>query len=113
MEEPATQDIRGVYVVTWLLRAMGQPDRPASATRGAAARLAPRRGAHRRDLDKDGRYDDDAAVTLMDAWWPELVKAQFGPALGGEATGELPTSAATTPARPGQGAAAPAFSDGW
>ena len=30
-------------------------------------------GAHRRDLDKDGRYDDDDAVTLMDAWWPRLV----------------------------------------
>src|SRR5207247_510259 len=36
-----------------------------------------RTGAHRRDRDGDGRYDDDAAVALMDAWYPRLVHAAF------------------------------------
>jgi len=34
-------------------------------------------GAHRRDRNGDGRYDDDAAVALMDAWYPRLVHAAF------------------------------------
>jgi hypothetical protein len=40
-------------------------------------------GLPRRDLDKDGHYDNDAAVTLMDAWWPRLRRAEFRPVLGG------------------------------
>jgi hypothetical protein len=40
------------------------------------------RGGHRRDLNRDGHYDDDAAVTLMDAWWPKLVGAEFRPVMG-------------------------------
>jgi hypothetical protein len=41
-----------------------------------------RSGAHRRDLDKDGHYDDDAAVTLLDAWWPLVRRAVFKPRMG-------------------------------
>jgi hypothetical protein len=77
MEEPATQDLRGVKVLPILLRALGKPrDKP---TKDAIALLASwsRRGAHRRDLNGDGKYDDDAAVTLMDAWWPRAVDAVF------------------------------------
>jgi len=39
-------------------------------------------GGHRRDLDKDGRYDDDDAATLMDAWWPKLAVAVLQTQLG-------------------------------
>jgi hypothetical protein len=39
-------------------------------------------GAHRRDADADGTYDDAQAVELMDAWWPLLLKAEFKPTLG-------------------------------
>jgi hypothetical protein len=55
--------------------------------RDALALLAKWRaaGGHRRDLDKDGRYDDDSAATLMDAWWPKLSEAIFLPALGDDA----------------------------
>ncbi len=91
MEEPATQDIRGVRVLPTLLRAIGRPrDR---ASRDALALLASwsRRGAHRRDLDGDGRYDDDAAVTLMDAWWPKAVSAVFARSLKGPAFGAITT----------------------
>jgi acyl-homoserine lactone acylase PvdQ len=84
MDEAATQDLRGVKLVPVLLRALGTPRDPALA---AAAKLLAdwhRNGSHRRDLNKDGHYDDDAAVTLMDAWWPRLRRAEFRPALGGE-----------------------------
>jgi hypothetical protein len=40
------------------------------------------RGAHRRDLGRRGFYDDSAAVALMDAWWPLLVRRMFEPVLG-------------------------------
>ena len=40
-------------------------------------------------MNKDGKYDDDAAVTLMDAWWPKLAQAIFQPALGNNALSAL------------------------
>lgn len=40
-------------------------------------------GAHRLDRDQDGRYDDEAAVALMDAWWEPLIRAMFDPQLDG------------------------------
>jgi acyl-homoserine lactone acylase PvdQ len=83
MDEAATQDLRGVKLLPVLLKAVGKPkDRKLRA----AVKLLGRwhaRGSHRRDLNKDGHYDDDAAVTLMDAWWPRLRQAEFRPALGG------------------------------
>jgi acyl-homoserine lactone acylase PvdQ len=83
MDEAATEDIRGVKLLPVLLRAVGKPSDPklAAAVKLLAAWHAS--GSHRRDLDKDGHYDDDAAVTLMDAWWPRLRRAQFRPVLGG------------------------------
>ena len=30
-------------------------------------------GAYRRDRDNDGRYDEEAAVALMDAWYPRMI----------------------------------------
>jgi hypothetical protein len=39
-------------------------------------------GAHRRDRNGDGRYEHSDAIRVMDAWWPRLVRAQFGPTLG-------------------------------
>src|SRR4051812_43033197 len=84
MDEAATQDIRGVKLLPVLLRAVGKPKR-GSKLAGAVKVLRAwhARGSHRRDLDRDGHYDDDTAVTLMDAWWPRLRRAEFRPALGG------------------------------
>jgi hypothetical protein len=42
-----------------------------------------RSGAQRLDRDQDGRYDHDAAVALMDAWWDRLIHAMFDPQLDG------------------------------
>jgi hypothetical protein len=114
MEEPASQDIRGVFDFPILRRALGRPSDP--ALKAAIATLAAwhAAGSHRRDLDKDGVYDDDAAVTLMDAWWPKLGEAMFGPALGKDViarlSGMVPVDADL---RPGSSPSAPAFESGW
>jgi acyl-homoserine lactone acylase PvdQ len=83
MDEAATEDIRGVKLVPTLLKAVGKPKDPALAAAVKLLGAWHRSGSHRRDLDKDGHYDDDAAVTLMDAWWPRLRRAEFRPVLGG------------------------------
>ena len=112
MEESATQDLRGVRVLPIALRAIGKPKDPKLQAAVALLRGWHRRGAHRRDLNKDGHYDDDAAVTLMDAWWPKLVAAEFKPALGSRVyrrfTGYQP------PGDPiGGEAASPDWETGW
>jgi hypothetical protein len=70
-------------------------------------------GAHRRDLDGDGTYDDDAAVTIMDAWWPRLVRAMFRPALGPDAFGAVEELLPLGDPVEGSAPNAPAFSQGW
>ncbi|HEU4977640.1 MAG TPA: penicillin acylase family protein [Solirubrobacteraceae bacterium] len=113
MEEGATQDIR-VFVLKWVERAMGHPSDPALKNAIALLNRWKASGGHRRDLNKDGRYDDDDAVTLMDAWWPRLVRAEFGPALGTVAMSRiedmLPVDDGTTETAT---ASAPAFFGGW
>jgi acyl-homoserine lactone acylase PvdQ len=112
MGEPATQDLRGVKVLPALLRALGTPPDARSREAIATLRAWTAGGAHRRDLDGDGRYDDDAAVTLMDAWWPRLVKAEFEPALRAPAfaqVGRLLRVGDHTEGDP----TAPDFFDGW
>jgi acyl-homoserine lactone acylase PvdQ len=83
MDEAATQDLRGVKLVPVLLRALGKPADPKLAGAVKLLREWHAAGSHRRDLDRDGHYDNDAAVTLMDAWWPRLRQAEFRPVLGG------------------------------
>jgi acyl-homoserine lactone acylase PvdQ len=82
MEEPATEDLRAVKLLPLLKRAIGNPKSP--QLRQALATLSAWRqaGGHRRDLNKDGVYENNRAVTLMDAWWPLLVRAEFEPTLG-------------------------------
>src|SRR3954453_20423265 len=85
MEEPATQDMRVLRDFPTIRRTLGRVKD--ARLRDALALLERWRvsGGHRRDLNKDGKYDDDAAVTLMDAWWPRLSEAIFKPALGDDA----------------------------
>jgi acyl-homoserine lactone acylase PvdQ len=83
MDEAATQDLRGVKLLPVLLRAVGNPRDRDLAAAVTLLRFWHRDGSHRRDLNQDGHYDDDAAVTLMDAWWPRLRQAEFRPVLGG------------------------------
>src|SRR3954453_6960336 len=85
MEEPATQDMRVLRDFPIIRRTLGRVKD--ARLRDALSLLERWRvaGGHRRDLDKDGKYEDDGAVTLMDAWWPKLSEAIFQPALGDDA----------------------------
>jgi hypothetical protein len=49
----------------------------------------------------------------MDAWWPKLLHAEFGPALGGEAYDSLRGMLEFGSPEPGSQPAAPDFADGW
>jgi acyl-homoserine lactone acylase PvdQ len=91
MELPATQDMRGSRILPIVLQVIGRPR--SSALRAAIANLRAwrRAGAYRRDLDRNGEYEHTPAVELMDAWWPELVKAEFQPAFGKQAFDGLQT----------------------
>ena len=111
MEEPATEDIRAVKLLPVMLRALGKPQ---AKLADAVSTLRSWRaaGGHRRDLDGDGRYDHEAAVQIMDAWWPLLLKAEFRPALGRDAFDRLEDMVGF--GDPGRGQPdPPAFSDGW
>jgi acyl-homoserine lactone acylase PvdQ len=113
MEEPATEDIRPLALWPTLKRVLGTPRD--HRLRGAVALLDRwyARGGHRRDLNGDGRYDDDAAVTLMDAWWPRLLEAEFKPALGSEPFGAVKGMLAFGDPTPGGQPSAPDFAEGW
>jgi acyl-homoserine lactone acylase PvdQ len=112
MEEPATEDIRSVELLPIIERAMGKPSSP--KLRAALAKLNAwrRSGSHRIDLNKDGTYEHNSAVELMDAWWPKLLDAEFKPALGAGLFDQLQGLA-------GQGIVgfgapnAPDFAQGW
>ena len=82
MEDAGTVDLRGSKVLPYALRLLGRPRD--ARTRRAVDVLAAwvRSGAHRRDKDRDGVYEDAEAVRIMDAWWPRWIEAQFRPALG-------------------------------
>src|SRR5581483_1199860 len=70
-------------------------------------------GGHRRDLNKDGKDDDDPAIVLMDAWWPKLLKAEFGSALGTKAYDGVEAMLGTGGGASGGDPNAPDFADGW
>ncbi len=81
MESAATVDLRGEEVLPLLLQVMGTTPPGGSDARvtDMRARLATwaAAGAHRRDFDHDGAYDDPQAPAIMDAWWPRLAHAVF------------------------------------
>jgi acyl-homoserine lactone acylase PvdQ len=82
MDEPATEDIRAVMLWPLLKRALGRPG--SAGLRGAISELRAwaAAGGHRRDLTKSGHDQYTPAIELMDAWWPKLIGAEFGPMLG-------------------------------
>jgi hypothetical protein len=112
MSEPATADLRGVAVLPRLLRVVGRPAEPALREAVATLRAWMRTGAHRRDLDGDGAYDDERAVQIMDAWWPRLVDAQFRSGLGRDAFDAI-ADIIGVGAHTGRSPNSPGFADGW
>src|SRR3954447_1024121 len=83
MEDAATVDLRGDAVLPRLLKVVGKPGDPTLAAAVKKLRAWQRSGAHRIDRDGDGKYDSAAAIQIMNQWWPELVRAEFMPVLGG------------------------------
>jgi hypothetical protein len=85
MGNAATQDLRGVEVLPYLLQIVGHPSNPALAQAVDELRAWMLSGSHRIDRghpSATGLYDQTDAVRIMDAWWPLLVRAEFGPVLG-------------------------------
>ena len=85
MGNAGTQDLRGVEVLPYLLRVIGHPSDPALA--GAVNELTAwvRSGAHRINRahpGASGTYEQGDAIRIMDAWWPLVIRAEFGPVLG-------------------------------
>src|SRR5262249_35015998 len=84
MDEAAT---RPVELWPVLRQALGTPANPLLAQAIAKLEAWSAAGGHRRDLSNSsisspGSYEHNDAVTIMDAWWPKLLEAEFGPALG-------------------------------
>jgi hypothetical protein len=86
MEDAGTVDLRGDAALPWVLKVINRKPVPDPGLRHAISVLDEwqKSGAHRRDANADGVYEDAEAIAIMDAWWPRLVTAQFRPTLGGE-----------------------------
>jgi acyl-homoserine lactone acylase PvdQ len=82
MEVAGTVDLRGMTALPLALRVLGKPSDPKLAAAVATLRAWQASGSHRIDRNKDGTYDDAAAVRIMDAWWPKLISAMFQPVMG-------------------------------
>ena len=111
MEESATQDIRAAKLLPTVFEAMGTPADPEVAAAVDTLKAWMADGGHRRDLDKNGVYEHNEAIQILDAWWPKLVTAQFQSGLGDAAFAEIQNMIAfgAVTSRP----SAPGFADGW
>ncbi len=89
MGDAATVDLRGQEDYPVLREAIGRSDDP--DVRKALKILDDwtDNGAHRRDKDLDGFYDEPKGVVLMDAWWNRLVRRMFEPELGGKLVAQI------------------------
>jgi hypothetical protein len=65
-----------------MLDVIGTPSDPALAAAVQKLRNWINSGAHRRDKDNNGVYDNSQAVQIMDAWWPRAIDRVFKPVLG-------------------------------
>jgi len=118
MDEAATQDIRMVELWPIIKKVLGTPSNPQLQDAMAKLESWYADGGHRRDLTNTniatpGTYQHNEAITIMDAWWPKLLEAEFHPALGNEAFGAVQSMLRFGPPNPGSQPAEPDFSDGW
>ena len=91
MDEPATEDIRAVLLLPIIFKAIGTPSSPALRSALAELHAWAAAGGHRRDLTRSGHDQYTPAIELMDAWWPKLLNAEFGPMLGTDAMNAVQT----------------------
>ena len=78
----ATTDLRGEDVYPWIRRVIGKAGTPRERQMVGILDRWVRSGSNRLDSNGDNVYEHSAAVALIDAWWPRLVRAEFKPALG-------------------------------
>jgi acyl-homoserine lactone acylase PvdQ len=92
MGNAGTQDLRGVEVLPYALRVIGRPGNPVLRQAVSELRAWVASGAHRINRahpGASGQYAQSAAIRIMDAWWPLLVKADLQPVLGTTALNEI------------------------
>jgi len=80
MGDAATVDLRGQEVLPAVLEAIGSDPSLQQYLDILSSWVAS--GAHRIDRNGDGQYDDQAAVALMDTWWPTLIETVFSSTMG-------------------------------
>jgi hypothetical protein len=112
MEEPASEDIRSVQLWPTLRKVLGRPADPKLRDAMALLDRWHAAGGHRRDLDRDGKNENDDAILLMDAWWPKLLDAEFRSALGDDTFTKL-AKMLPTGGIVGTDPAPPDFFSGW
>lgn len=108
MEKAGLTDLRGRYVAPLALRILDKAENvsPREQKMIELLRKWVADGALRRDGDKDGDYDQSAAVAIMDAWWEKLIRAVYDPVIGDASRIPLPFDNA-----PGSGGSA--YQDGF
>jgi acyl-homoserine lactone acylase PvdQ len=96
MIDAATVDVRGAYVLKDMLAAVG--DDPALRQYTDLLQSWMNSGAHRVDRARTGHYADQAAIALMDVWYPLVAKEVLRPRLG-SLVDAIPTSLDDLPSR--------------
>ena len=92
MGNAGTQDLRGVAVLPYALQIIGHPSDPTLANAVDELQTWVASGAHRINRahpGASGSYEQSDAIRIMDAWWPLLVNAEFGPTLGQRLLGQV------------------------
>jgi acyl-homoserine lactone acylase PvdQ len=85
MESAGTVDLRGSQVLGTAIDVIKQGGAKLGDGQKKAIKTLRdwiKKGAHRRDKDNNGAYEMAKAIRMADAWWPELLQAEFEPTLG-------------------------------
>jgi hypothetical protein len=118
MDEAATEDIRVVQLWPTIKTVLGTPSSVPEQEAIAKLDAWYAAGGHRRDLTnkniaEPGHYQHNEAITIMDAWWPKLLEAEFKPALGSVPMEAVESMLGFGAPYPGSGPSAPDFWGGW
>ncbi len=95
MIDAATVDVRGAYLLKTMLAVVGSDPKLRPYTDLLAQWAST--GAHRVDRARTGHYTDQAAIALMDTWYPLVAKEVLTPRLGA-LVNSIPVSLDNTPA---------------
>jgi acyl-homoserine lactone acylase PvdQ len=115
MGNAGTQDLRGVEVLPYVLKMIGTPSDPKLAHAVDELQAWVASGSHRinrANPGAHGNYEQTDAVRIMDAWWPLLIKAEFGPLLGQTLLDQVEHDFAIND-QPGHGTSGPHLGSAW